>query len=322
MSVRFPLKWTAGGHWPGRLILHLGLPKTATTTLQSLFSQMSCGYLGPGSTSLPRGFFPELTRVFREEAPEWWESTKSLQLRSLFTSAIRATGTYSNQAALLFSWEAALTGGLFIRPPRDSEDYSQIKHLKYLWKEVASAADEVTIVLTVRRQDSWLASLYAQKSVRIEGASQLDFENQIDEILSCSEMPIPLDLEATASGLLSAFPGASVVLLPIESISSPGYRNILNHILGLELFTPGWAKEVKNARRIETSRWQLRKLRPELQDSHSYRIARLATSDTTKRSLDLGQRLGDRVMTRVSSSNEAVLSFAPIGLPQYVSKGC
>lgn len=231
--------------------------------------------------------------------------------------AVRTAGTYSNRRTLLFSWEAALTGGLFIRPPGHTENYSQVEHLRSLWKGIVEVADELVFLLTVRRQDSWLASLYAQKSVRIEGASQVDFESQVAAILDCGDLPIPLDLDATVAGLLSRFPRSRVVLLPIELIRTRRYRDTLNEVLDTELLPSSWASEMKNVRHIGGASWHLREFRPELRDSHSYRRTASDDYDLVNRKLTLSPGLREEVMKRVSHSNLAVLTHAPLGLPGY-----
>lgn len=304
------------------LNLHLGLPKTATTTLQRYFRQNVPGYFGsPGSLS-PFGFFGPYRAAFLREAPEWWDKRDSAPLRRKLSTAVRRSARMSGINRATLSWEAFLTGHLFLGHQRGAPDelsgQRSVNHLAKLLRNAMPRVSVDRILLTVRRQPEWLASLYAQKSVRIQGASQRDFNDQIYRLLGQPELPIPVDLEKTALALEEVFPESSITILPFESTGSQVYRELLGGWLNSEVPPPEAFGEKWNQRSWSDNTWELRGCDPRLKESHSFRVA--DGSDLRGRQvgfIELDEPLFRSILNAVESSNREFQKRCTVPLVGY-----
>lgn len=81
------------------------------------------------------------------------------------------------------------------------------------------------LIATIRRQDQWLASHYAQVSDRIPDASQTHFEAFIDEVLDPHRrffnIGVVLDYSVLAEQLASAVGANNVLILMNFSVPTP-----------------------------------------------------------------------------------------------------
>jgi hypothetical protein len=256
------------------------------------------------------------------QEPEWWTSRHSSRLRKKLASAFDQALAGSSSGELTFSWEAALTPGLFVGT--DSLEADGVhsgsrwaRHTAALLRAVAPSASEIKILLTVRRQPEWLASLYAQRSIRILGASQEDFEDQVRQLLAMDQVPIPLDFAQTVYELGSSIQATSVLVLPIESISTVGYRRALADFLGVEEPGQGIFQEKLNQRRNGPCTWNLRKADENLRDSHSFRVASSGDPAGFQSRIVLTDSLRGEILERVKDSNSRLAAYSPLPLRGY-----
>ncbi|MFB0613927.1 sulfotransferase domain-containing protein [Aurantiacibacter poecillastricola] len=161
---------TTAGPW---LYVHIGIPKTGTTALQRQVFPKLAGFdlaMKPRSDLFRREgtVDPGLFRLVFNRCPEVWRHRGAEILRDVRPDAVPAR-------PLLVSEEGMSSG----KSPH---------HLAAHFALMAPAAREagytgVRAILSIRRQDQWLGSYYAQKSDRREDASQEDFERFVDERL-------------------------------------------------------------------------------------------------------------------------------------------
>jgi len=309
------------------LTIHVGLPKTATTTLQSFFAQNLRGYVGPGAFP-----FHRVRRAFVMEDPTWWYSKDSLDLRRRFVRRTSRERLRSSNGDLVLSWEGALTAHMFM-----GEEPSRLCGGGQLWFDHLEAFIRSTLkpkgmirwLVTVRRQPEWLASLYAQKSIRIEGADQSDFEEQVKFLLTTQRDIYPLNYEETVLELLGRFPGSEALVLPVEDFGTRHYRTAMSNFISHDLLALAWPEGRLNQRSIGSNEWQLRDWNPRLQGVHdmSYRVARLGLTPHShrdknqqiSRKIGLSKSLTSEILARFGSSNAELQRYSPVPLSGYYS---
>lgn len=153
--------------------LHIGLPKTGTTYLQrEVFPGFSLVFLDkPRGASLQGVPSPEygILDKFVHKDPVVWEDLGS----ALFDVLV---GTGEPTRDVLLSDEGIGTAG---RNP------SVLRVHLERFQDLAEGRGfgAVRVLLSVRRQDQWLGSHYAQTSHRINGASQATFEAFVEGVL-------------------------------------------------------------------------------------------------------------------------------------------
>lgn len=168
---------------------HIGFPKTGTTFLQEeilpglkgidflskpRFSGLNC-YPGYGGFGAVFGYSPaiweRLGRRFLEEVlgPEVTRSPLPLLVSDEnVATALRYPSRYVNVDAL----------------PRPYDVFGIADHLREMKGALTSLGfSSVRLILTIRRQDTWLASAYAQDSHCWPEAGQRHFEKWVDEFL-------------------------------------------------------------------------------------------------------------------------------------------
>jgi hypothetical protein len=304
------------------LRLHLGLPKTATTTLQRFFSENVAGYLGPESSQIPQGFFGPYRAAFARQSPDWWQTKDSFRLRRRLSVAARRVSATSREKKVTFSWEGAIAGDLFVADdignPEGSDLRSpQVSHLAALLGSVFPKMSRARILLTVRRQPEWLASLYAQRSRRIQGASQADFEDQVRKLLHLSRLPVPIDYERTITELEEVFPNCSITVLPLELIGTQDYRDALACWLEADPPPPEVFGAKLNQRSWQDQTWNLRESDSRLRKSHAFRVAGNESEMSSCQSIVLSESVIREVIEAVSGSNRDLQIRCALPLPHY-----
>lgn len=211
------------------LCLHIGMSKTATTWLQKNIFPPLYGRSfrdNPRSSLLQGGRLQgALARAFRR-SPEVWPRMGSLLLKELSGEPEHGNATgrddilVSDQSAgpRLFEWGDYI-GSHWERERMDPSMLSA--HLRAMRKvALADGFSALKVILIIRRQDQWLASKYAQRSDRIYGASQRDFEERIhyylDEHEGYYSDGVILDYLTLWKALVEALGTQHVLMLPYE----------------------------------------------------------------------------------------------------------
>ena len=168
------------------LVLHIGLPKTATTTLQRhIFPQHPgyCGKFGDGRPMSSCSWWPahlawQRQSIGWQKVVESWASrvahghstfVSSEGLAQWPTSAINRRG---NSWPVDDNW-----ANIRVRPHPICEFLNVVQ-------SGLDAGVPVKVVLTLRVQGAFLASLYAQQSGDMKQPSQSDFEAKVKRLLT------------------------------------------------------------------------------------------------------------------------------------------
>jgi hypothetical protein len=211
------------------LCLHIGMSKTATTWLQkSVFPRIFGDEFhdNPPTTLLQGGPWQGgLARAFRR-SPEIWPRMGPRLLKDILGRSaedgleIRSDVLVSDQSAGPRMFEY----GDYIGPHWERERMDPIMlsaHLQAMREVVlAEGFSALKVILVMRRQDQWLASKYAQRSDRICGASQRDFESRINYYTQKDQGyysdGVILDYFLLWKSLLNALGKNYVLMLPYE----------------------------------------------------------------------------------------------------------
>lgn len=217
------------------LILHVGVHRSGTTTLQEhVFSRLP-GYLGRcraqyggyGHNVVTRELLRARKLLLTEDNRRPFKQWIS-QIRDLVAP---------NEKSVLLSDEGLCQGltGLepFMIPIRQGAHefwrsppiFSFIERIS---REIGSDW-RLRVILTVRNQSDYLASLYARRSDRMPGASQQDFELQVNSILSGAQGWA--DWALWTEHLMSAVGEENVCVLPLERITHSIYHQWLSEFL-------------------------------------------------------------------------------------------
>lgn len=271
------------------LFLHLGMSKTATTWFQQeVFPQypdIEFRDQPHGNGALEGGSMQGmLARAFRR-SPMVWQS----EARALFSDLLGTPdGQWPLEKSLLISDQSAgprlLEYGNYKGPHWEQERMDPMilaAHLHQMTSEATKRGfGQIKIILVFRRQDQWLASKYAQRSDRIAGASQCQFEDRIDYYLSRSRGyysdGLILDYDLLYDQLSRAIGAENILFLPYELLKtepetflqrvsefiSPGDSLTRENIASLGLRA---ASKRTNVRSRGSSEWALR--RPQTKSS-------------------------------------------------------
>lgn len=174
------------------LVLHIGMPKTATTFLQrKIFPKWN----GENVSFLPKGEIQRRLkggefdgfRVGRglsvgfARSPLFWEDCGDSFFRAILSDDLVP------DKSVVLSFEGITDPNFFATPslnmPR-KDPYLLKLHLERV-VDISHrlGVDKVKVILTFRRQAPWLGSLYAQQSDRVFSAGQKDFEAKVDYLL-------------------------------------------------------------------------------------------------------------------------------------------
>ena len=194
------------------LILHVGLPKTGTTALQRDFFPQYKGYLGGASyVDNPGNHFESFTKLYSKfethsdfavkawavSARQWWEHARTLSNAPL---------VLSQEALCQWRLSSPGPGWPFIDAPTGLPEVRRGRAiLPQFAQSLAAALDgsaQVRVILTIRNQNDFLASLYAQLASEMQNPSQQDFETKTRHMVSNRDASIDwnslvLDLQST-----------------------------------------------------------------------------------------------------------------------------
>jgi len=162
------------------VVIHIGLPKTATTFIQRLMSDKA-NYLGL------EGYNAHYTikllyiysdyskgKSIREGVKRWSSSLTD------FVQKNKLEGPVVISSEFFFAGELnGVPEFPLVENVRSDGSLLISKFLRTL-SETLKYDFSIKVLLTIRNQPEWLASKYAQASPKIFGASQKDFENRME----------------------------------------------------------------------------------------------------------------------------------------------
>ncbi len=272
------------------LCLHIGMSKTATTWLQkNIFPRLFGDAFrdNPRSQLLQGGIWQGgLARAFRR-SPEIWRDRGGVLLREMLGQP-GATRTDIHTSMLVSDQSAGprlLEYGNYVGPHWEQErmDPTMLSaHLKAMRDvTLAEGFAALKVMLVIRRQDAWLASKYAQRSDRIVGASQRDFEARIRYYMDKNEGyyadGIILDYMLLWGALEAAVGEQNILMIPYEYLrcDPTGFLQRLNDFHAAE--TKG-EDALALARRAATLQTNVRSIAPDTWRLHPPKRATLLRS--------------------------------------------
>ena len=206
-----------------KLIFHIGAPKTATTSLQITLKGMMAALNREGVAYEPTRDFQQgpVGRIVRREKGGFFDRFKKPSQQAYVES--RAAGMQQ----FLISDEGC-TG--FLMYPTVKRSWKRMLPRAFVLSDFFTAYPDYRVVLTVRRQDSFLASCYAH---RIEhGRVDCTFEDYWKHEIDINGM----DWLTLVEGLVARHGRERVVVLPYEPIRNDfrGYvMTFIEHALAI-----------------------------------------------------------------------------------------
>jgi hypothetical protein len=177
------------------LILHIGLGKTGTTTLQQRHFPDLPGYLGRPDIFGQRGRGGRLNQAFvahctgQETDLTQWRSDVLRALEGRMPEKVvisqERLGYWTHDGSGFSPVVGLLSdGGRY--PRRGQHPIAGFIGDRVIpaWRDLGT----VKVLVTLRNQFDWLSSHYAQVSNRIIGASQGDFEHQVRRIVRSGDV--------------------------------------------------------------------------------------------------------------------------------------
>jgi len=229
------------------LILHLGFPKCASTTLQNKVFKEEVGYLGTHK-KLPKN--KNYAKQFKATTPvgprQWSNFKQSRRWRDRVLLEFESTAQ-----PLILSDEMLTNKNKFTSRPIIS---FLKKFNKDIWK-----SGTVKVVLVIRNYADRMASGYAQVSASNPFASQVDFEKKIK-----SNKSFHHDYAAWVKELYALMGKENVLVLLMEEIGSPEFWNSIKDFCLLEKFDPkSMISSTKNSKRTSSKSWKILPYSPE-----------------------------------------------------------
>ena len=162
-----------------KLVLHIGLPKTATTFLQHYIMKPAIGdrfihrKLGDRARLI--------CRCFREYAASDDTTCKS-HLEMIRAQLITYDTKTSNDKTIIVSDENISGRGIQFWHGRGPGPKQVSARLAALGQSLKDCFPTLRVIIGIRRQDQWLASRYAECSTDFDTFSQSDFSPRIETI--------------------------------------------------------------------------------------------------------------------------------------------
>lgn len=205
------------------LIFHLGLPKTATTFLQSsVFPRI------PDTRSIlrrhsqhQRQFCMGLAREVRRGLRVSWLPASHRRR----VCAELAELVHQNQRVLI-SYEGLSINAAEFWERQGNPPQRFVANLREILGSVGVRSESVGFIIGIRRQSHWFASRYAQSARKYPHFSNTHFGEQVAAIASLAQTPAArwLDYAAVQQQLSAAFPASRLLFLPLEELQANAQR--------------------------------------------------------------------------------------------------
>jgi len=246
------------------LILHIGYPKTGTTTIQKKWLGKFTNQINPFDTSPhKRQLKKQIADGFRNHHPSYWDTNQGKQI------AFGLAEMIGNEGGKLIHSHEGLSMPYFFRPLKqpgylgiEPHQFPVAEHLKS-FLSIADRIDRTQVIVTLRNQADWIGSLYSQQSHLIKNPSQAHFECSVRSVLSDPSTKGWgfVNYHALVTALADVVGKGSVHVFFLEEINTPEYWDRLSKITGLPVDTssmtaPSAGRE--NVRGVGEGHWGLR----------------------------------------------------------------
>ncbi len=250
------------------LIIHIGLPKTGTTTLQDNLFRFHKGYLYKHKGLNEKMEIKIREMVFEKKDFNLKEFQHLLREDVIFISdenlsfkdnEILFPSSFTSQSLPIFS---------VLEKIKKSQEYKNIK-----------------VILTLRNQFDWLPSLYSEFSRNILNASEDDFENKVKEIIEGSY----LDWSNLIEKIEKIIGEENLCVLLLEEMNKYHYWESLYNFIGSNETLPKIEDVMRakdNKRKKGHNKWEIQMLTlgGYLREKHklNYRISLLKEKSIIK----------------------------------------
>lgn len=239
------------------LILHVGLGKCGSSTIQRDVFQHEDGYLGTAPRIDDRLNF----------AKRLQHCTPFAGRQTLSRSGLRkwVKHVLEMQAELWPDIDRLILSNEMLSTSNRISDRPILRVLSELQDNLWPG--RVRVVLVLRNQATRLASSYAQGSAGNPKANQSDFERHVGRIMDKPRNRRLFDYSSYVEGLKKIVGGRDLCILLIEETHTREFWSTLAEFCELQQFDPDGmlnaSKEKKNKRSISGQRWKLSRYEPE-----------------------------------------------------------
>jgi len=171
-------------------LLHIGLPKTASTYVQKEIWPFVSNtiYLGKkfDENQVHHGktveWCNELRYKILNSPPTTWMGREGGWLLGKLKNVYEERSGVNNIVLSHEELFGRATNGIFIDSTEPLDVERMVSHLYYM-KEALPVEFNIRVLIVIRRQDTWLSSAYSQCSTNIDRANQKDFIDKTDKLI-------------------------------------------------------------------------------------------------------------------------------------------
>jgi hypothetical protein len=201
------------------LVIHVGLPKTATTFLQSaVFPGI------PHTTSILRRHSPQQQQFCMALAREVRRGLRSPWVPARHRRRVCAEleELVARHQRVLISYEGLSINAAEFWERKGNPPGRFAANMRELLALAGLQSQSVGFIIGIRRQSHWFASRYAQSARKYSAFSNTHFSQQVEAIASLAGTPAArwLDYTAVHTHLAAAFPASRLLFLPLEDLQA------------------------------------------------------------------------------------------------------